>query len=1100
MDVEKYFDNDLDATECGLNKNAASQLSKESGQQWLKKERPSVYSDCEITLGNLTLCSTEWSQIFDENVNKLRSTEYPTVTIEKIVEKFKLGCVLIVRDYKKLRKRCVLEIKYFCNHVDCPCKYVLRLQEYPSKGCDALFRLLTNTKKIVHGDYPLARQCKGLARNQFMDKLEHNNAVNVTNDAIVKADKVVIERGYLPKIYSDDVARKVKSEGLAKKSNRLDSDDFTSVRKKLEIELQKAKSGDESNFIQELRIPIRCVLYCKEQLQLVSSLKVKIGYFDATGSMCKKLGEGEVYYYTIVTQMEGKTLPLIEFFSENHNNVDIGEPLRKLLYDWKHRFTLKEPMLSDIVIDFSWAMLKATLSSFNAMTAVQYLQYCYMVDAGERKASTLITHIHICVAHIMKKVAELAAKTIKEKKCKAFAKEIFAKIIDTTSISACLKMENYYTLLLTEKETPNVKECLKKLLDIVCKGKHDVEKDTSENCKDDENKPVDNEIITKEMKTVYLQSRYYQIFEQLRQKIANNTEDCVECDEAQPVKPNEYYCVEFADKITKRYFSYLPLINGAMIPKKYKIIRLSNALVEGFNKLRKHEIMEKKRNITLDANIEISRQYVKAKVTQFQLNIRSKNTTKNPAIKRKRQDSEEEDTNKNETWKKSSGMDFVNGKSVKKTHFDGKKLNKLKDELACELQIELIKNPAEIEDDNVSTISHAKSIEHDITILSDCEDNERIIIAEEANEIDVQTSEKELVVKGDMSIKCLLTPARRYSHRKSEGLPPKQKLLENGLVDNPYYYKKSAKLKNYVMCLYGEYDDISIGEKKRQVMVKSYNKLSDQEKKKIRCREVNGFLMHFDYEHFECVQDNKRKLLNTTLDTYFILILKKHDKLKRYLAVSCEFSYFLLRSNKMRATCQYAIKNVSREYQCIAIPVLVDDHFYMYVIDFMSREIRYYDSLPGAVSLERKKELLDAIKVNFLDQYNVLQLDEIDVETYRVKTVVCPRQLDAIQCGVAVCYFAHQEVKSEDVDIFYSIPNFRREMMNLILEMSCNVANLCVLCGENDIHADDSNWVQCDDCDRWYHSHCIQKTHKISTSTLAEDKYSCMLCEMNEKT
>lgn len=347
---------------------------------------------------------------------------------------------------------------------------------------------------------------------------------------------------------------------------------------------------------------------------------------------------------------------------------------------------------------------------------------------------------------------------------------------------------------------------------------------------------------------------------------------------------------------------------------------------------------------------------------------------------------------------------------------------------------------------------------------------------------------------------------RRYSNRRSEGLAPVFELLDNCLVKNPSYYKPTSYQKgNYTVCIYGQFNDTEIGKTESKKRTDKYLKLEKNEKNKVDCKDFPHYLAKLKYQHFADLQNNEKCLKNTTIDAFLLTLLKEYSStLHITLVVRTDMALRFINAindfNKLTKNSIYAIENMSKVYEDIVIPILDGGHFVLVIINNIIKTFDYYDSLPGAISTSRRNQIISKLKQNFLNQYNVLKLDTIDIKKYELRIIKCNKQSDTINCGPAICYFATKYMSGDQINLTYDVQNFREEMMNIFLKNSHSVENHCIICDVNDFNYGDSNWVQCDYCERWYHTICYSKHVKKTAMTIIEGNLVCELCEKNKLT
>ena len=124
-------------------------------------------------------------------------------------------------------------------------------------------------------------------------------------------------------------------------------------------------------------------------------------HIDSTGSVTKKLGNTEPFYYAVVAgDGDEKSYPVGHMLSERHNVPTIAHFLMQMAYDYKTANGVSASMHPPrVVTDCSFALLHATCMAFNHMDLPAYLDTCWAtaVEGSGRRPATAIS---LCTAHI----------------------------------------------------------------------------------------------------------------------------------------------------------------------------------------------------------------------------------------------------------------------------------------------------------------------------------------------------------------------------------------------------------------------------------------------------------------------------------------------------------------------------------------------------------------------------------------------------------------------------------------------------------------------------------------------------------------------------
>ena len=143
--------------------------------------------------------------------------------------------------------------------------------------------------------------------------------------------------------------------------------------------------------------------------------KSPIWYFDATGSIIKKIAKQSLpYLYSIVTHDEStkSIIPIAEFITTSHTSLSISNELNYI------RDTLNTKILSArkkclpaiLVTDFSWALINAVMKSLNNCSIVEYINWTYDVLCNKKLylQDAMYTIHYICAVHFLRIIIKKA--------------------------------------------------------------------------------------------------------------------------------------------------------------------------------------------------------------------------------------------------------------------------------------------------------------------------------------------------------------------------------------------------------------------------------------------------------------------------------------------------------------------------------------------------------------------------------------------------------------------------------------------------------------------------------------------------------------------
>jgi hypothetical protein len=130
---------------------------------------------------------------------------------------------------------------------------------------------------------------------------------------------------------------------------------------------------------------------------------------------------------------------------------------------------IKWPIFKVIVTDFSWALIKSVLNSFNNLTVLEYLDVTFkFLDEGADIFRFSL--VFICCAHFMKLITnQIKAKIFPQNKCnelKQSIKKCFALMIDATSFDELKKIFVAFVFVI---ESPTLNDCVTNHFDFIAK-------------------------------------------------------------------------------------------------------------------------------------------------------------------------------------------------------------------------------------------------------------------------------------------------------------------------------------------------------------------------------------------------------------------------------------------------------------------------------------------------------------------------------------------------------------------------------------------------------------------------------------------------------
>ena len=173
-------------------------------------------------------------------------------------------------------------------------------------------------------------------------------------------------------------------------------------------------------------------------------------------------------------------------------------------------------------------------------------------------------------------------------------------------------------------------------------------------------------------------------------------------------------------------------------------------------------------------------------------------------------------------------------------------------------------------------------------------------------------------------------------------------------------------------------------------------------------------------------------LNDEVINFYMNLIIErgKNDKWPKVYAFNT-FFYPKIRSGGQPSVRRWTKKVDIFSYDMILVPIHLQMHWCMAVIDFRVKNIRYYDSMGSA-----NKTCLESLYKYLQEEHLDKKKRSLDVTGWKLINVKdIPQQMNGSDCGMFSCAFA--EVLSRDADVTFSqenMPYLRRKMVLEILE------------------------------------------------------------------
>lgn len=223
-------------------------------------------------------------------------------------------------------------------------------------------------------------------------------------------DEIALEHGNYDNTLSRAEMQKVSSE------QNLAGDKDPDVWIDLILRKKDLETEFKSKIFRELcQYPFKVIWMSDDQIKTYLKLpRPRMVHIDATGSEIAKIpwAESDVHHYASVVKGEKNKAPvcLTEFLTEVKNTTKISSWLKTWQDDTSPLNNGKFPNPEVVVIDYSWALIHATLNAFHGAGIIQYLKTVQECKEVDNKISHIV--LLLCVAHIIHAVARHLSEKI----------------------------------------------------------------------------------------------------------------------------------------------------------------------------------------------------------------------------------------------------------------------------------------------------------------------------------------------------------------------------------------------------------------------------------------------------------------------------------------------------------------------------------------------------------------------------------------------------------------------------------------------------------------------------------------------------------------
>ncbi|XP_048512535.1 uncharacterized protein LOC125501306 [Athalia rosae] len=428
------------------------------------------------------------------------------------------------------------------------------------------------------------------------------------------------------------IYQKAKSEDNCKNDLALNSGDLSDV-----FQLWMVQAKEKDPYLRYVSLPLTAMMFTEAQLEIIEKSKGTVVHLDTTGSVVRKpphLNYKRIYYYIIVTKHKESVIPIAEMVTSEHNINSIATFLKK------YRFFVQQklhawPFVAAVVVDWSWALMNAIFSEWNHMTVGEYLNMAYKyITIGQRPKNVVI--VQSCCAHFMKRISMIIKKDFSQfQRKKSFLLECVAIMMLCRGMQELLQVFTHFVKAVSSPDEVDARNSLIVLAEIVTDRKLEITimtdhgKEMGDNAKETlhESKPEVDFETQKKSKAVYANSPFFQEFDNKLREVEK------EIDRTKPIT-NKYYVPGFAKHMTWKHFPYAPLWTSMMLDLvDENISRLSNAYVESYNNVIKHQVLNHEKNMKIGHFIRKVESYTPSLIAEANLGVTLK--TKEPSTRPK---------------------------------------------------------------------------------------------------------------------------------------------------------------------------------------------------------------------------------------------------------------------------------------------------------------------------------------------------------------------------------------------------------------------------------------------------------------------------------
>ena len=375
--------------------------------------------------------------------------------------------------------------------------------------------------------------------------------------------------------------------------------------------------------------PLLIHIYREETFQRYRTNMTAL-HLDSTGSITKKVGKTEPYYYALVaegTGTAGQSFPLAHMISERHNVPTIAHFLMQVRSDFRlANGGTAELQRSRIITDCSWALMHAVSTAFNQMSLPIYLDACWKsaLEAPEI-VSTPSTLLSLCTAHISHQVS--SAITVRLGRKKRSERQqlmwLFGRMQQAATVGELDQLFECMCKLLLSQTTPDLTM------------KVHLAKEETEEAEEDQRPPVDTTVRWQSYRQSTEAGKH---FDDIKRNVEQALDGIPQDQDQDESNSNSSFCPSLMDYMLSSVMPLAPLYAQLVTD-----VPASNACVESWMKTMKHQLLQGKKRLPPGEVVEVILRDATAR--RKQLLIPPRPEKKRRKVERTMDDAEE-------TWKR----------------------------------------------------------------------------------------------------------------------------------------------------------------------------------------------------------------------------------------------------------------------------------------------------------------------------------------------------------------------------------------------------------------------------------------------------------------